>query len=132
MIVVQAGGAILVHVSELSAQPVKDRHEVVHNYLDAEFREVFQRGAVVLDVFVTAGQPELDVLVDVHRFDDLAFEPGFVNLVNKNLNFVLFPVLPGRLVGQGAHNSGHARNLLDVLQRNGVVTFPVPAECHFH
>jgi len=66
LIKIQAVGAVLRNeAGQIGAQPVKDRHKIVDNDLHSVFGQIADGGLVALDVGIPAGQPHLDVLVDV-------------------------------------------------------------------
>ena len=89
MVVIQAGRPVLVAVEELGAQPVEHRHEVVDDHLDPMSCEILQGLAVIGDVGVTRRLAELDVLMDVHRLDDLALQAGLIDLLDVGGNLLL-------------------------------------------
>ena len=70
--------------------------------------------------------------MDVDRFNDLALQACGVYFINIRLDFVLCPNLACRLVIKEAHQAGHTRNLLNLLQGDAVALGAVPAERHFH
>ena len=129
---VQAVGAILRNYSrQIGTQPIEDRHEVVHNHLDAITGQVADRIDIVLDVLITRGQAGLDVLVNVHAFDDFQLKPSRVDLIHQRLDILPLPHHAGRPV-QKPHQARHAGDLLNVLQWDGVSLTAIPAKGHFH
>ena len=133
LVKVQAVGAVLWNqAGQVGAQPVKDGHEVVDNDLDAVFCQIADGNAIVFDVLVAGGQAHFNVLVDVDRFNDLAFQTRGMDLVDIGADFLLRPDLSGSLVVQEAHQAGHAGNLLNLAQGHAVTVGTVPTERHFH
>lgn len=115
LVKIQAVGAILRdQTRQVRSEPVKYRHEVVDDDFYAVFCQVADGDVVVLDVFVAGRKPHLDVFVYVDALDDLAFQSGFVDLVDKCLDLFLGPYLACRLIIEEAHQSGHTGDLLDL------------------
>lgn len=121
LVKVQAVRAVLGDdTGKVGAQPVEYRHEVIDDDLDAVLGEVSYSGAVVCDVLIARGQTELDVLMDVDGFDDLALEPSRVDFIDVALYLVLVPDLARGLIVQKAHDTGHAGDLLYLFECNAV------------
>ena len=117
---------------QICAQPVKHRHEVVDDHLDAILGQIADAGLVVLDILVARGQSEFDILMHIDALDDFALKPRSMNLFDVAADFILFPRLACRLVVQHTHEPRAARNLLDLLERDLVAVAAIPAKCHFH
>jgi len=81
---------------------------------------------------IAGGQADLDVVVDVDRLDNVHVEAVSVDLVCDLLNLVDLPDLAGHLVVQRPDDAGHAGDLLDVAEGDGVVALAIPAPTHFH
>ena len=75
-------------MEELGAQPVEHQHEVVDDHFDPMSCEILQGLAVIGDVGVTRRLAELDVLMDVHRLDDLALQAGLIDLLDVGGNLL--------------------------------------------
>lgn len=121
LVEVQAVRAVLRDdACKVGAQPIEHRHEVIDDDLDAVLGEVSYSGAVVCDVLIARGQTELDVLMDVDGFDDLALEPSRVDFIDVALYLVLVPDLARGLIVQKAHDTGHAGDLLYLFECNAV------------
>ena len=117
---------------QVGAGPVEDGHEVVADDLDTELGQVADALLVVLDVLIAGGQADLDVVVDVDRLDNVHVEAVSVDLVCDLLDLVDLPDLAGHLVVQRPDDAGHAGDLLDVAEGDGVVALAIPAPTHFH
>ena len=116
---------------QVGAQPVKDGHEVVDDDLHAVLRQRADGRDVVGNIFVARGQTHLDVLVDIDGLDHFQLQSSGVDFLHQRLDLLFRPVDTGGLIQQ-THQTGHARNLLHILQRNRVGLAAIPAECHFH
>ena len=132
LLVEQCGGAVADGVEQVGAGPVEDGHEVVADDLDTELGQVADALLVVLDVLIAGGQADLDVVVDVDRLDNVHVEAVSVDLVCDLLDLVDLPDLAGHLVVQRPDDAGHAGDLLDVAEGDGVVALAIPAPTHFH
>ena len=132
LLVEQCGGAVADGVEQVGAGPVEDGHEVVADDLDTKLGQVADALLVVLDVLIAGGQADLDVVVDVDRLDNVHVEAVSVDLVCDLLDLVDLPDLAGHLVVQCPDDAGHAGDLLDVAQGDGVVALAIPAPTHFH
>ena len=132
LLIVQGGGAVGQGVEQVSAGPVKDRHEVVADHLHAELLQIPHGLNVVVDIHVPSGQPHLDVVVDVHRLHHVHVEAVRLQLLLDFGDLLLLPDLAGLLVVQGPDDAGHAGDLFDVGQFDAVIALAVPAESHLH
>ena len=132
LLVEQSSGAVADGVEQVGTGPVKDGHEVVADDLDTELGQVADALLVVLDVLVAGGQADLDVIVDIDRLDHVHVEAVGVDLIGDLLDLVDLPDLTGHLVVQCPDDAGHAGNLLDVVEGDGIVAFTVPTPTHFH
>ena len=132
LLVEQCGGAVADGVEQVGAGPVEDGHEVVADDLDTELGQVADALLVVLDVLIAGGQADLDVVVDVDRLDNVHVEAVSVDLVCDLLDLVDLPDLAGHLAVQRPDDAGHAGDLLDVAEGDGVVALAIPAPTHFH
>ena len=119
-------------MGQIRAQPVKDRHEIVHDNLYPVFCKIADGDIIILDVLVAAGQAHLNILMDIYALDHLALQARFMHLVNVSFDLLFCPHFACRLVIQEPHQAGHARNLPDLAQLHGITVLPKPAECHFH
>ena len=70
--------------------------------------------------------------MDVDRLDNVHVEAVSVDLVCDLLDLVDLPDLAGHLVVQRPDDAGHARDLLDVAEGDGIVALTIPAPTHFH
>ena len=70
--------------------------------------------------------------MDVHRFNNVAVEAVSVDLVCDLLDLVDLPDLAGHLIVQCPDDAGHAGDLLDVVEGDGVVALTIPTPTHFH
>ena len=111
---------------------LSEGHEVVADDLDTELGQIADALLVVLDVLVAGGQADLDVIVDVDRLDHVHVEAVSVDLIGYLLDLVDLPDLAGHLVVQRPDDAGHAGDLLDVAQADGIVALAIPAPTHFH
>ena len=132
LLVEQSSGAVADRVEQVGTGPVKDGHEVVADDLDTELGQVADALLVVLDVLVAGGQADLDVIVDIDRLDHVHVEAVSVDLIGYLLDLVDLPDLAGHLVVQRPDDAGHAGDLLDVAQADGIVALAIPAPTHFH
>ena len=132
LLIEQGGGAITDRVEQVSAGPVKDRHEVIADNLNAKLGQVADALLVVFDILVAGRQADLDIVMDVHRFNNVAVEAVSVDLIHDFLDLVLFPNLTGHFVVQSPNNAGNAGDLLDVAEGDGVVVLTIPAPTHLH
>ena len=132
LLIEQGGGAITDRVEQVSAGPVKDRHEVIADNLNAKLGQVADALLVVFDILVAGRQADLDIVMDVHRFNNVAVEAVSVDLIHDFLDLVLFPNLTGHFVVQSPNDAGNAGNLLDVAEGDGVVVLTIPAPTHLH
>ena len=132
LLVVQSGRAVAHRVEQVGAGPVKDGHEVVADHLHAELGQVADGLDVVGDVLISGGQADLDVVVDVDRFDHIHVEAVRLQLLLHLGDLIDLPDLAGHLVVQGPDDAGDAGDLLDVGQGDLVVAFAIPAETHLH
>ena len=119
-------------MEQVGTGPVKDGHEVVADDLDAELGQVADALLVVLDILVAGGQTDLDVVVDIDGLDHVHIEAVSVDLVCDLLDLVDLPDLAGHLVVQRPDDAGHAGDLLDVVEGDGVVALTIPTPTHFH
>ena len=119
-------------MEQVSAGPVKDRHEVIADNLNAKLGQVADALLVVFDILVAGRQADLDIVMDVHRFNNVAVEAVSVDLIHDFLDLVLFPNLTGHFVVQSPNDAGNAGNLLDVAEGDGVVVLTIPAPTHLH
>ena len=132
LLVEQCGGAVAYRVEQVGTGPVEDGHKVVADDLDAELGQVADALLVVLDILVAGGQTDLDIVVHVDGLDNIHIKAVGVDLVCNLLDLVDFPDLAGHLVVQCPDDAGHAGDLLDVAQGDGVVALAIPAPTHFH
>ena len=132
LLVEQCGGAVAYRMEQVGAGPVEDGHEVVADDLDAELGQVADALLVILDILVAGGQTDLDIIVHVDGLDNIHIKAVGVDLVCNLLDLVDFPDLAGHLVVQCPDDAGHAGDLLDVAQGDGVVALAIPAPTHFH
>ena len=132
LLIEQSGGTIADGVEQVGTGPVKDGHEVVADDLDTELGQVADALLVVLDILVARRQADLDVVMDVDRFHNIHIEAVGVDLVCDLLDLIDLPDLAGHLVVQCPDDAGHAGDLLDVVQRDGVVALTIPTPTHFH
>ena len=132
LLVEQSGGTITDGMEQVGTGPVEDGHEVVADDLDAVLGQVADTDLVILNEGIPGGQADLDVVVNVHGLHNLGIEAVAVDQVNFLLDFFLGPDLAGHLAVQGPDDAGHAGNLLDVAEADGVIALAVPAPSHFH
>jgi hypothetical protein len=132
LLIEQCSGAVAHGVEQIGTGPVEHRHEVVADDLDTELGQIADALLVVLDVLVAGGQADLDVIVDVDRLDHVHVKAVGVDLIGYLLDLVDFPDLAGHLVVQRPDDAGHAGDLLDVAQADGIVALAIPAPTHFH
>ena len=132
LLVEQCGGAVAYRVEQVGTGPVEDGHEVVADDLDAELGQVADALLVILDILVAGGQTDLDIVVHIDGLDNIHVKAVGVDLVCNLLDLVDFPDLAGHLVVQCPDDAGHAGDLLDVAQGDGVVALAIPAPTHFH
>ena len=133
LVIIQAVGTVLLdNPRQVRAEPVKHRHKIVHDHLNAILGQVADGGDIVGNILIPGGKPHLNVLMDIHALDDFALQPCLMNLVHILFNLFLRPHLACRFVIKNPHKAAHAGNLPDLLQCDGITVGPIPAECHFH
>ena len=122
---------VRLRVLQLAAQPVKHRHEVIADALDAR---LCQPPHILTVVFDHAGGflcAELDVLRHRHALHHLKGEfvrrSGAFHLCDA----LLAPYLSRRHIVYRRNDTGHAGDLRDLLQGHGIV-LAVPAKCQLH
>ena len=128
----QGGRAVADGMEQVGTGPVKDRHKVVADGLDAELSQVADALLVVLDILVAGRQTDLDIIVDVHGLHDGSVEAVGMDLIDNFLDLVFFPDLAGHLAVQRPNDLLNTGDLLDISQRDGVVALTIPAPTHFH
>ena len=128
----QSRGAVSYRMEQICTRPVKNRHEVVADYLDAELAEVQDALLIILDQGVSCRQADLDIVVNIDRLNDLRIETVSVDLIYYLTYLILFPDFTGHLVVQSPDNACNSGDLFDVTQSDRVVTFAVPTPSHFH
>ena len=99
----QCGGTVLHRMEQIGTGPVKNRHEIIGNYLDTEFRQIPQGGFIVFNILVPGGQANLDIIMDVHAFHHIHIEACAFNLSACFFNFLHGPDLTCLLVMQGPY-----------------------------
>ena len=132
LLVIQCRGTILHRMKKVCPRPVKDRHEIISHDLDAKLCEIAQRLLVILNILVARGQPDLDIVVDVHALHDVHVKAVVLDLMTHLLDLVNLPHLACRLVMQRPYKSGHTGNLPDLFLRDAVISLAVPAKSHLH
>ena len=70
--------------------------------------------------------------MDIDRLDDVHVEAILIQLLLDLGDLGLFPDLAGHFVVKGPDDTGHTRDLLDVIQADLVVALAVPTETHLH
>ena len=131
-VVKQRGRTIGHRVKKVGAHPVKHRHEVVANDLHPVFAQIAQTFLIVLNVLLALRRAELDRLVHVDALDDINIEAVLRRLRLDRSDARLRPHLARRKIVQRPDDAGHARNLADLFEGDGVITFAIPAESGFH
>ena len=132
LVICKHGGTVVARLGKVGTCPVKDRHEVVADHLDAFLTEVLQRLDIIFDVLITGGQTDLDIVMDVDGFDTGNFQIFRFDLCLQRGDFLARPELACLSVIKGRDNADHAGNLTDLAQLDGVIAFAEPSECHFH
>ena len=128
----QGGGAVADLVEQVGAGPVEDGHEVVADDLHTELAQVAHGGLVILDVLVTGGLADLDVVMNVDGFHNIHIEAVGLQLLLNLRDLVHFPNFAGHLVMQRPDNAGYAGDLLDIGKRDFIIAFAIPTETHLH
>ena len=123
----KGGGAVGRLLIQLGSRPVKDRHEIVGNALDAVFGAATDILAVVFYVAVPLRPAQLDFLCHGNGFHDIENEAVFRALVHHLFDGFFRPDFARLYVIDRGDNMLHARNLADFLQGDRV-RLPVPSE----
>ena len=132
LLIEERSRAVADRVEEIGAGPVKDRHEVVADHLDAKLGQVADALLVVLDVLVAGRQTDLDVVMHVDGLDNIHVEAVRLQLLLHFSDFFDGPDFAGHLVVKRPHDAGDAGNLLDIGKADLVIAFAVPTETHLH
>ncbi len=119
-------------MEQICPRPVKNRHEIISNYLYPELRQIPQSLLIILNVLVSGGKADLNVIMDIHTLHHIHVEAGALDLLTDLLNLLHGPHLACLLMMQSPDQSGHSRNLLDVLGCDAVIPFAIPTKCHLH
>ena len=70
--------------------------------------------------------------MDVDAFNACQAQPGVFDFLFQSQNGIQFPDISGRGVIQRGDHAGHAGDLADLLQGNGVEAASVPSQSHLH
>ena len=127
LIVNQRSRAVREFVIQLCSGPVEDRHKIVADALDSCLGHSADILAVVLNVPVSGGLAQFDVLVYGDALDDLEMESCVLGQLLQPCDGLSAPDLPHRNVIDSGHDGVHAGNLPDLLQ-GYLVVLSVPAE----
>ncbi len=119
-------------MEQVGAGPVEDGHEVVADDLDAELGQVADGLAVVFDQSVPGGKTDLDVVVNIDRFDHVHVEAVLIELLLHFSDFLYLPDFTGHFVVQRPDDAGDAGDLLDIGEADLVIALAVPTEAHLH
>ena len=96
------------------------------------FAQIAQTFLIVLNVLLALRRAELDRLVHVDALDDINIEAVLRRLRLDRSDARLRPNLARRQIVQRPNDAAHARNLADLFEGDGVITFAIPAESGFH
>ena len=95
--------------------------------MNISLSQIFQSGDVVVDIFVTIRKSGFDGVMDVDAFNACQAQPGVFDFLFQSQNGIQFPDISGRGVIQRGDHAGHAGDLADLLQGNGVEAASVPS-----
>ena len=100
--------------------------------MDIFFSQILKSLDVVVDIHVAVRASCLDRVVNIDTLDTCNVESGRCDLVLHSTDALSAPYLSRRGVIKSSDDSGHPRNLADLLQSYGVGCGSVPSQCHFH
>ena len=131
-LIVQSRGAVSHGMEQICPRPVEHRHEIIADDLYSEPGQIPYRLDIIGDIPVPAGQPYLDVVMDIHGLHHIHVEAIRLQGLLHLRDLLYFPDFPRHLVMQRPHDAGHAGNLPDVRQLDVVIALAVPAKAHLH
>ena len=123
----QAGGAVRRLFVQLRARPVEHGHKIIRDALYAVLGAATDVFAVHVQQLVHIVAAEFNVLVHGDAFDNIEHKAVGLALGLHLGQALLGPHLAGLHIVHSGNDAVHARDLRDVLQRNGV-GFAIPAE----
>ena len=123
----QAGGAVGPLLVQLGPGPVKNRHKVVGHAFHAVLGAAADILAVDLQQPFHISPAQLNVLMNRDGLHHVEQEAVVLTVLLQSSQALLRPHFPGLNVIHCGDDAPHARDLADILQRDGIA-LSVPAE----
>ena len=111
----QYGRTIGTHACQLSSGPVKHRHKIVANHVNAGLSQTLQSGDIIVDVFVAVGSTYLDGIVNIYALNTGKLKTCILNFFLQCQNIFHFPGFTGSGAVQSGDHACHAGNLSDLF-----------------